>query len=534
MKSFLYKILFISSCINILVLLCSVYSLQVLDRVLSSGSYSTLIWLTVLTLIFYAEISFLQYKRGQINYRMVNDIEQKINAKVNNYDAQERHHFNELLNKIKAFLIAPTGFINLCDMAWAIVFVIAIFFLHWVNGMIMLAAIGVMSYFSYFLAVASEMPKKRQNSALTIQNKLLSGLYTNICLIFTKSKFLHNIINASKINAMQSATQYNDTTLKSQNIITFLRSFFQTVLFASSATLVIQNEMTSGAIIAVSILSSKAIQPFISTHQTQIAIKEFLASRNVIELIINQPIEENKISQDFTKQANLIFSQVHVSSKKSIYNQPNKYVLRNIELQISQPEKIALVGKSGSGKTALLEVISGILKPDFGTISCADIELHSKQGLGSGIVSYLSANANLIYGDIIQNISALAANPDQNSLNEILQLANLTNFIASVKHDINLIDAEAKLPQGKKQQILLARTFLGWPKLILLENPHKNLDTIGLEGLNKLMDAAKHYGSIVIAEIYNIGFIKAFDKAIVMHDNTVQKYSSIQELLERK
>src|SRR5699024_2730518 len=152
-----------------------------------------------------------------------------------------------------------------------------------------------------------------------------------------------------------------------------------------------------------------------------------------------------------------------------------KKQLDNISLTIPQGKKVALLGRSGMGKSTLLKLIAGVLQPDEGSIKVNDYNI-SASGLGS-VVSVLNQKPHLFDTTIKHNIKISRPNATDDDINECIEKAQLTELINQLPDGLNteMEELGKRFSGGERQRIAFARVLLQDTPIILLDEP-----TIGL------------------------------------------------------
>ncbi len=530
----LYQIFWVSSVISFLFLISSTYSIQVLDRVLSSGSYHTLFWITFMAIAVYAEMHFLQAKRVKILTRLSCNVDLHFLAMDLHTSLLYRSNkISSNIANIQAFLISPYGIIGLCDALWGVGFLIAIFCIHWVNGLIAMLgtiAIGIIAYVmeNALLKPKGEIFTGKANYA----NKWMSGASKDSGLIATCFKNILAFISTNRLSLSYVKIDHKDIEAKYQNITAGMKAVLQTLLYASSACLIIENQMTSGEMIATSILFGKMSQPFTAIGSIIKTMKNFSGSYKEMRHLMFMQNDENLIPE-MTNGTVLSIEKLHISAIKGVYQEENRYALRDINLKIPSGASIAVIGNSSGGKTVLLQAICGVIKPVFGKVKLGELDVEKYIGAGGVFVSYLSIDADFLVGNVLQNITRFDSNPDKLQLEEVVRTAKLEGFILSLVNGYETTIDNLPISFAYKRLILIARAFYKWPKVILLNNPSMGLDEVGLNSLQRLIFIAKGKGCIVITETQNNALIKASDRCIVLNNGELQKYTEPANLFNK-
>jgi len=229
-----------------------------------------------------------------------------------------------------------------------------------------------------------------------------------------------------------------------------------------------------GILVAISYKVMPSLSKISSSYQT---IKNTSSSLNKI---FNE-ITNSKVKDD---QRNIIikFKQsIFLRDISYAYPETNKLIFENLNLKINKNEIIGIIGKSGKGKTTLLDIISGLLKEFNGKIIIDDKELDLKSNYWKPKVSYVS-QSTFIFDDTIKNNICISS-PDK-ELNRTLfetsiRMASLNDWINSLdlKEETVLSQDGVSISGGQKQRIGIARAIYNDSDLLLFDEPTSSLDS---------------------------------------------------------
>ena len=301
------------------------------------------------------------------------------------------------------------------------------------------------------------------------------------------------------------------------------------ILLIIGLSLVQQQSMTMGTVIAFLTLASSFITPVMSLSGVYNDFVLLQSYFNKIEEIIEHP------SQKEGSHQLELFESLEVKNVSYQYSIFDKPVLQNVSLNVERGEKVAIVGESGSGKSTLLKLLSGLIEPTTGIItynqhSLADIE---RQSLHQQ-VSYTNQHAAIFNDTVKQNI--MLNNVTKNSevdiqcLVEALQKSGVNQIIESLPLGVDSILSEqgANLSGGQRQKIALARSLYNKPMLHLLDEPTSALDNISER---QIMQALLTQENTCIIIAHRLQTIQHVDRIIVMKDGQIIGNGTHIELL---
>ena len=535
---FKYALLF--GCIlNLLMLSTPIYSMQVLDRVISSGNTDTLVMLTLVIALALALMSLLQAGRSFAMIQMGSWIEKQLSeqvfacsvrmsleSKVNIGSQQLRD-----LQTIKTYMTSMP-LLTILDTPWAIIFILALFIIHPYMGA--LAVVGGVILVGF--AVLSDRltkPLHDSNNDAFIKSMKQVDQATKNAEVIEVMGFLPNIIKSwQKINGKIQHTQ--SLVGKRQTILTevtkFIRMFLQVLVTCLGAYLVIDNnQISTGAIIASSSLIGRALAPF---EQAIASWKGFVNCRKAYERL-NKSYE---ITEKVDSKMSLPAPEGRVDVENLYYAPPGlqKHIIKGVTFSLNAGEVLAIIGPSASGKTTLAKLIIGVLPPSIGTIRVDDASLKDwrRDELGK-YVGYLPQDIELFGGTVKENIARMDSEADPESVIVAAQIAGIHEMILKLLkgYDTEIGFEGSVLSGGQKQRLALARAFYGNPRILILDEPNSNLDTLGEAALSTALSVAKEQGMTCILISHRTSILNVADKIMVLKDGAVATFGNKNEVL---
>ena len=206
------------------------------------------------------------------------------------------------------------------------------------------------------------------------------------------------------------------------------------------------------------------------------------------------------------------------------------FALRDINLEVSDGQYYVLLGRSGSGKTQLLELIAGLEHPDTGTIILdgADITTQRIQDRKVGIVfqDYAVFPHMTVFGNIAYPLRA--RKEDKKSIAEKVEKAATA---MNIKHILER--STEKLSGGELQRVALARTLITSPRLLLLDEPLSSLDTSLKDDLKRLLRNLNIAGQTIIHVTHDYGDAVSLAKRVgVIHNGKIIQEGSVDEVFK--
>ena len=436
-KAFWFCLIF-SFFISVFTLATSIYSMQVLDRVLASNSIETLLYLTIIVLAFLVFLGILTQVRATIFLHVANWLDEKLSPILFNSIIEMKGSNKNIcsqnmrdLQTIKGFISGPNLAV-LFDAPFAIIYLLMIFFIHWINGLITLIGGLIMLKIAYINEkVTKELIHKTNQMQAEVSNdfEIISSNSEVINAMGMKKNVRINW-QVGNDDLRQTSSHLANITNKISAISKTLRMALQTITMASSAVLVIFNKMSSGGIIATSILSGKALAPF----DNAIGLWKSIKTSKMAYIRLNDSLK-NYI--DDKEKIELPIPKGEIIVDKLIYKMPNSdhILIKGISFKINPGEVIGIIGPTGGGKTTLARLLVGVLKPNNGIVKIDGANLFDQylEKIGK-YIGYLPQDVELFKGSIKHNIARM----DKNSKDEeIIKAAKFCDKPAAATICIN-------------------------------------------------------------------------------------------------
>ncbi|PFG71776.1 ATP-binding cassette subfamily C exporter for protease/lipase [Pseudomonas poae] len=536
-KSILISVGCFTALINLLMLVPSIYMLQVYDRVLSSQNETTLVMLTLMVVGFFAFIGLLEVIRSFIVIRIGSQLERRFNLRVykaafeRNLQRGQGHAGQSLgdLTHIRQFITGPALF-AFFDAPWFPIYLLVIFLFNvWLGvlataGAVLLIGLACLNEYltkkplgeaSGFSQQSTQLATSHLHNAETIQAMGMLGALRHRWFA-VHSQFLGLQNRASDTGSVITSLSKS------------LRLCLQSLVLGLGALLVIKGDMTAGMMIAGSILMGRVLSPIdqlIAVWKQWSSAK--LAYQRLDELLREFPPE--------VEQMKLPAPKGQVSFEQVSAGPPGRRMptLHQVSFSLGAGEVLGVLGASGSGKSTLARVLVGVWPTLAGTVRLdgADIHRWDRDDLGPHI-GYLPQDIELFSGSIADNIARFRE-ADPELVVKAAQQAGVHELILRLPHgyDTVLGDNGGGLSGGQKQRVALARALYGGPRLIVLDEPNSNLDTVGEAALASAIVQMKVQGSSVVLVTHRSSALAQADKLLVLNEGRLQAFGPSQDVL---
>jgi ATP-binding cassette subfamily C protein EexD len=512
-----------SASINILMLVPVIYMLQVYDRVMSSGSLSTLAMLTLLMAALLIAMGGFEWVRSRILISASNRLEKNLRNRVS-----QAAFKNALLSggrgggaqslsdlsSLRQFLTG-NGLFAFFDAPWFPIYVAVMFMFHTWFGVAAIIAGVIMVALAYTNEIMTSERLQDANSLAAKVSSQLGGSLRNAEVIAAMG-MADDIRSRQEFSSDQVLVLQTEASSKSAIVANVSKSFrliTQSLLLGMGALLALQGQISPGMVIAGSLLLGRALAPIDMLVGTW---KGFSIARaqyaRLGELLNAIPAEKETMSLP-APEGNLSAEQVVVVPPGSQIN-----AVRGVSLQLDAGEVLGIVGPSASGKSSLARALLGIWPARSGKVRLdgADIAAWDRAELGPH-VGYLPQDIELFDGSISENISRFG----ELSAEKVVAAAKISGVHEMVLqlpqgYDTVIGGAGGVLSGGQRQRIGLARAVYGSPKVMVLDEPNSNLDDKGEKELVEAINRIKQMNCTVIVITHRTMVLQCVDKILVM------------------
>ena len=215
------------------------------------------------------------------------------------------------------------------------------------------------------------------------------------------------------------------------------------------------------------------------------------------------------------------------------YPDNSEFELKIPKLIIEEFETVAIVGKSGSGKSTFVDLILGLNTPAKGTIKISGLNPKEAISKFPGAISYVPQDFHMINGTIKENICLGLNSEDVSDMEiyDVLRASQLIDFVNGLPNNLNswIGDRGAKLSGGQKQRMSIARALLTKPNLLILDEATSALDAETEREFTKFLDSTKNKLTIIIIA-HRLSTIKNVPKILYLEQGEVKGCSDFETL----
>jgi PrtD family type I secretion system ABC transporter len=537
-SNFLFVVLF-SFFINLLMFVSPLYMIQIYDRVLASRNEVTLVMVTLLAVGLLVVYAALESIRSRVLVRTGARFDKFIGESV--FTTSFRGHLRAPgggysqpirdLDTLREFLTGG-GIITFCDAPWMPIFLIVCFMIHFWIGVV--ALIGAIAIFA--LALANELATRRH---LKEASTASIGANQYVSTTLRNAEIVHALGMMGAISARWS--DLHDRALglqarasdKAGTILAlskFTRTVLQTAILGVGAWLVLESEVTPGAMIASSIMMGRALAP---VEGAVAQWKGFVAARSSYDRLSKM----FATTEAEPERMKLPAPTGQISLEQLVVAPPGSRIatLKSVSMQIQPGEVVGVIGPSGAGKSTFARAVTGVWPPLSGHVRLdgADIDNWHAEMLGPHI-GYLPQDVELFSGTIAENIARFSE-IDAEKVVTAARKAGVHEMILQLTDGYNTRIGEGgrALSGGQRQRIGLARALYGDPRIIILDEPNSSLDSNGEAALAQALRTAKAEGRTVLVISHRASLLNEVDKLAVFTGGTLTMYGPTREVMAR-
>lgn len=538
-KHLALHLIFFSLIANLAALAMSLYMMQVFDRVLTSHSTDTLVFLSMAIMFAVTLGAVLEGVRQRVANRVGTWLAQKLGPALLTRSLEQRLTAPNMrlealreLGQVKNFISTPTVF-SVVDMLWVPLYLLVLFLLHPLLGTI--SAVGAIALFG-LTWYNERMTRAAINDAQAqgARNMAYAESLVRNSEVIDAMGMARNTVAHWAERYRAEAEAIDQTQGFSSNVLAttkFVRNAVQVALLGFGAVLVLNQQLTGGAMIAGSILSARLLAPIEASMSYW---KQFVLARHSF----------NRLTQFFDlprpRPSEMALPQPagNIAVEALTYIAPGTAgpILKSVTFEIAAGTALAIVGPSASGKTTLSRMLVGVLKPTAGHVRLdgADTFEWMREDFGP-YVGYLPQDIELLPGTIRQNIARFNPNASDADVIAAAKLADCHDMILQLNggYDCVLTEGGHQLSGGQRQRIGLARALFGVPRLVVLDEPNSSLDARGDAALAATVKKLKAMGITSVIVSHRANLLQLADKILMMMEGRVVNFGDAAAVLEQ-
>ncbi len=522
--------------LNLLVLASPLYMLQIFDRVLATGHSETLLYLTLIVIFALAVFGALEAFRSRVLSRlgfalegMLRDVAIRAWLKTSLSSGAARYPAVTDLQALRGFLQGPAP-IAICDAPWAPLFMVVLFLLHPLIGLIGLAAAIIIIIIACInervsrssiteaqadRAQAMDLGHSVASNADTIS---AMGMIGNVRERYGK---MADRAVLSELRGLDRSTMLVATTKA-------FRIMVQVCVLGTGAWLVLSNELTAGGMIGGSILLGRALAPaeqsigawrsFVPAREAWRRLKTTIGALPPAAASVELPAPEGAMT---------------VENVGLDAGQDQPPILDGISFSLEPGELCVVLGPTGAGKSSLCRILVGAQASSRGKVRLDEAEMFTWNETERGkYVGYLPQDVDVFCGTIAENICRLSE-PESETVIETSKLAGVYSLVMRTPDafETRVGPGGLRLSGGQKQRLGLARALYKDPHLVVLDEPNSNLDQDGERALMAAIEKMKARGAVIVVVAHKGNLVKQADKILLLRDGKQDGFGDRHSLI---
>lgn len=530
----------LSGIINILALTGAFYMLQIYDRALTSGSIPTLIWLSVIAVGLYLFQGMFDILRSQMLVRFGSNVDRKIAPLVHRvvidmprfgYSSAEASERGRDVDTVRGFL-SGAGPVALFDLPWIPVYLVFVWMLHPVLGMLTLGGAAFLACLTIAAELLSRRHAKEMTRAAIQRNNVSENHVRNGDILYSMGMTDRAIDRFESANRrhLETQTATSDIAGTFAGISKVLRMMLQSATLGLGAYLTMKGEMSAGAIIASSIVTGRALAPVdqaIAQWKGVIAARRSWARIKDTLAVLDRPPTQFDLpapSEDLV-----------VEGMTTVAPTTGTVLLSDVSFKLTAGQALALIGPSGGGKTTLARSLLGIWPLLRGSVRVDGADLKQwPTSFFTENVGYLPQEVALLDGTVADNIARFDPDADAKMIFRAARAAGIHDLIVRLPngYQTQIGPSGQSLSAGQRQRIALARALYGDPFLVVLDEPNSNLDAEGEEALMKAIVKVRERGGIVVIVAHRPSVLQAVDMVGVVQGGKLISFGPKEDIIK--
>lgn len=456
----------------------------------------------------------------------------RLEAKPPSVGAFARHL--QEFESIREFFTSAT-ISSLIDLPFALLFLLVIYMLA--GPLVLVPLLAVILLCLYSLLIQKPLARSiEEGSRLASQKhanlvESLAGLET-VKMFGAQSQFQYRWEEA--VSHMSTwAIKSRKITDSVQNTAGFLQQFVSVAMIVFGVYLIAAGELTMGGLIAASMLSGRAVGPLVQLSLLSTRYNQAKSAMTILERLMAMPSEQEEGKRYIHRP--VLKGKIEFDNVSFNYPGSDRAAVSNINLCIEPGEKVAIIGRIGSGKTTLERLLLGLFQPQQGSIRLDDTEISQINPMNvRRNISCVPQDVTLFFGSIRDNI---ALGRPQVSDAEVLSAASRAGVTGFTQQDPAGLERQIgeggqQLSGGQRQAIAIARAFLGNPQVLVLDEPTSSMDNRSELYIKRQLQSLSASQTLVLIT-HKMSMLNVVDRLIVMEKGKIIADGPRDEVLER-
>ncbi len=411
----------------------------------------------------------------------------------------------------------------LIDLPFAILFLIIIWLMA--GNLVFVPMVGVLILIIHSLLIQGSLRRSIEEGSRLASQKYanliesLAGLET-VKMLSAQSQFQYRWEEAVAHMANWNIKSRRITD-SIQNAAGFVQQSSNVGMIILGVYLIAEGDLTMGGLIAATMLSGRAIGPLVQLSLLSTRYNQAKSSMTIINQVMEMPDEQ----EEGKRYIHRPIVQGKIELERVTFHYPDSPVasIRDLSLTINPGEKVAIIGRIGSGKTTLERLIMGLYQPTEGHVRIDDTDIAQLHHVDiRRNIGCVAQDSNLFFGSIRDNITLGRPLTDDRDVMDAANRAGVTAFTQSDPAGLERQVGEggAMLSGGQRQAVTIARAFLGRPPVLLMDEPTSAMDNRSEMHIKHQLAQLKPSETLILIT-HKTSMLDIVDRVIVMEKGSV-------------
>ncbi|PSW03941.1 type I secretion system permease/ATPase [Photobacterium lipolyticum] len=444
----------------------------------------------------------------------------RMEAKPPSVGAFARHM--QEFESIREFFTSATVS-SLIDLPFALMFLLFIWFVAGPLALVPLIAVAILALYSLLI----QRPLRRtieEGSRLSSQKhanliESLSGLET-VKMFGAQSQFQYRWEEAvaHMANWGIKSRRLTDSV---QNTAGFLQQFVSVAMIVFGVYLIADGLLTMGGLIAATMLSGRAVGPMVQLSLLSTRYNQAKSAMTIIEQLMQMPTEQ----EDGKRYIHRPVIQGKIEFDKVSLTYPNTQVaaLKEISFSINPGEKVAIIGRIGSGKTSIERLIMGLYRPTEGSVRIDDTDINQLHHIDvRRNIGCVPQDIMLFFGSIRDNITLGRPLTSDKEILLAAERAGVTSFTqqdpAGLEKQVG--EGGSALSGGQRQSVAIARALVGTPPVLVMDEPTSSMDNRSEMYIKHQLNSLSKDETLILIT-HKTSMLDIVDRLIVMEQGRI-------------
>lgn len=530
-KRYMLEAAALSVIINVLVLAMSIFTMTVYNRVLPNQTYVTLWTMAIgVTLALLFELA-ARLGRAWITDRAGKKIDLVLGSHIFRHvlegkmenRAQSNGAFGNVMQSFETVrdLSTSVALTTVADLPFVLLFLFVIYMvagpLVWCVIMILLIIVTLVLLMQIPLKRHAEESMKIGSNRYGLVIETLDNLETIKALRAESLVSSKHDIASVKLSSVSMKSRF--LSAMGSSVIQTTQQFGTVVLLVWGVYLVGDGTISMGGIIATMTLMGRAVTPIATLAALGLRIQQARTSLGILNKLMQAPTEQDS-EKVYVQLPQGSLTEIDCQNLSFGYQKDLPPVIEHMQLRLNHGERVAILGKMGSGKSSLLRLLVGLYQPTEGTISVGGVDIRqiAPAELRSRI-ALVNQEPRLMFGTLRDNLLLGAPHASDAQMMRVAALTGVSDIVARhpMGYGMPVGEKGETLSGGQKQAIALARAILTQPDVLLLDEPTSGMDMASertvLQALAPIMA-----GRTVVIVTHRPAILKYVDRIVVMDE----------------